>query len=129
MRFDHDGMSLWYGTSDAPAPGETVHAGAAITIDVGVQPTDASNRVDVLYRVNDGAVQTVPAKWIRNNVSTNAQYHRVYLPPYRPGGRGMRQASLARWKAGRRAAPAAEHDGEAFRLRRTDVRIQLVERR
>ena len=85
MRFDHDGMSLWYGTSDAPAPGETVHAGAAITIDVGVQPTDASNRVDVLYRVNDGAVQTVPAKWIRNNVSTNAQYHRVYLPPYRPG--------------------------------------------
>lgn len=87
MRFDHDGISLWYGTADAPAPDETVLAGVEVSITIGVQPTDASNAVEVLFRVNDGEVTTLPGKWIRNDAGANAQYYRVTLPPFQAGDR------------------------------------------
>lgn len=85
MRFEHDGMSLWYGTADAPAPEGAVQVGPDITITIGVQPTSASNKVDLLYRVNQGSVETVAAKWLRHDLSQKAQYFKVRLPAFHVG--------------------------------------------
>src|SRR5262245_42036279 len=78
-------MSLWYGTSDAPAPGETVPAGAEVTITVAVQPADASNRIELLYRTNRGPAETVAARWLRNDVAGKTQYFGAQFPAFRAG--------------------------------------------
>jgi tetratricopeptide (TPR) repeat protein len=85
MHFEHEGISLSYGTPDAPAPGETVQAGTEITITLGVQPIDASNRVEVRYRLNQGPTEAVAAKWLFNDTSRKIQYFRAYLPAFRIG--------------------------------------------
>jgi len=85
MRFEHEGISIWYGTPDAPAPEGAVRAGANISIIVAVQPTDASNKVELRYSINQGPVETVDAKWLRNDLSHKAQYFKVYLPSFRVG--------------------------------------------
>src|SRR5262245_50216284 len=77
-------MSLWYGTSDAVAPSETVQAGTEATITVGVS-ADPGNRGEVHYRVNHGKTEVVPANWVRNESSKNAQYFRARLPAFRAG--------------------------------------------
>jgi hypothetical protein len=85
VRFEHEGMSLWYGTSDAPAPGETVPAGVEVTITVAVQPADASNKIELLCRTNQGSTETVAAKWLRNDVAGKTQYFRAQFPTFRAG--------------------------------------------
>jgi hypothetical protein len=85
MRFDHDGISLWYSTNHAPAPGSAVQAGSEVPITVGVRPADASNKVEVLYRVDRGPTQTVPAKWWRTDAQCKTQYFRARLPAFRAG--------------------------------------------
>jgi hypothetical protein len=85
MRFDYNGRSLWYGTPDAPAPGETTPAGTAVTITLGVQAAGASNKVEVLYRTNQGPTQTVMARFFRNDINSKAQYFIARLPAFRAG--------------------------------------------
>ena len=74
MRFEYEDKALWYGTPDAPAPGETVQVGTDITITVGVQPMNAGNYVEVLYRINQGPTEKVAAKWLRNDTYKKSQY-------------------------------------------------------
>jgi hypothetical protein len=85
MRFEHEGRSLWYGTPDAPAPEESVQAGAEIAITIGVSPVDASNKVELLYRINQDPTAIVAAKWLQNDPSGRAQYFRARLPALRAG--------------------------------------------
>ena len=85
MRFDRDGMSLWFATSDTPAPEGTVADGANISLTVGVQPLDASNQVEVLYRLDGGPVQALPANWFRNDIVRKVQYFRAQFPTLRAG--------------------------------------------
>jgi len=85
MRFEHEGISLWYGTPDAPAPEQVVRAGAEIDITVGVHPVDSSNRVEIRYRVNQGAIETTSARWLKTDPSGKAQYFRARLPGFRAG--------------------------------------------
>jgi hypothetical protein len=85
MRFEHKGRSLWYGTPDAPAPEQAVPAGAEVDITVGVHPVDSSNRVEILYRVNQGAIETAGAEWLWTDPSGKAQYFRVQLTGFRTG--------------------------------------------
>src|SRR6266700_6932688 len=85
MRFEHDGMVLWYGTPDAPAPSDTVTVSrgsdqASVTVKVGVQPPSASNLVTVHYNVNGGPPQTVVAGFLQHDVDQKAQYFAVRLP-------------------------------------------------
>src|SRR5207247_10704328 len=84
MRIEHDGIILWYGTSDAPAPPALVAAGAPVVITVAVAPIDASNRVSILYRVNGGEVETVAARWRRTDMGM-AQHFVATLGPFRSG--------------------------------------------
>src|SRR6266704_3716140 len=85
MRSQHDGMSLWYGAPDAPAPEGDIQPGTDLTITIGVQPIDASNRVELLYRLNHGSLQTVEARWLRNDLSQHVQYFRTSFPVFRIG--------------------------------------------
>src|SRR5258707_206905 len=87
MRVDQDGKSLWFGTTDAPAPADVVPDGASLASTIAVQPPDASNRVEVLYRINGGTPQTLPASWFRTDPVRKVQSFRVQFPPLRPGDR------------------------------------------
>ncbi len=85
MRFNHDGISLWYGTPDAPAPGATVFAGKDTLITIGVWPTDTSNRIEVRYRQNQGLVNTITAAHWQNIPARGIHYFRAHLPVFQPG--------------------------------------------
>lgn len=85
MRFEHEGRSLWYGTSDAPAPADTIEAGKEIPVTIGIQPSDASNIVEVRYRVNEEPIKLVSAKFLRNDPARKAQYFQAKLPAFRVG--------------------------------------------
>lgn len=87
MRFEHDGLTLWYGTDDASAPTGDIPSGDNLTITVGVRPIDASNNIEVLYRIGDGPIETLPARWLRNATGAMAQYFQARLPALRPGDR------------------------------------------
>jgi len=85
MRSEHEGLRLWYGEPDTPAPREIVAAGTEITLTLGVQPADANNRVRILYRTNSGPTETVPARLLWSGPSGRTQYYRAYLPAFRAG--------------------------------------------
>jgi hypothetical protein len=85
MRLNHQGIYLWYGTSDAPAPMGTVAADSQVPITIGIQPADASNQVEVRYRVNGGSPSTVPARFYQSEPFRRIQYFRAYLPALRSG--------------------------------------------
>jgi hypothetical protein len=86
VRFNNEGLSLWYGTADAPAPaeGERVSRTRASLV-VGVRPANPINRVVVSYRVNGGLVTTVPGREVRVDYGTDAQYFAVPFPRLRDG--------------------------------------------
>ena len=98
MRLSEQGVSLWCGTPDAPAPTGVVAIGSDTSITVGLQPQDPHASVSVLYRVNHGAPHTIVAQPISSN-PTGAQYFRAhltgfkheekveYIPIYRSNGR------------------------------------------
>ncbi len=85
MRFEHEGMSLWYGMPDTPSPEGAVHVGTDITTTIVVKPADASNKVELLYRRDQGIVETVPAKWLRHDLSNKTQYFKARFPAFRVG--------------------------------------------
>lgn len=107
MRFEHEGLQLWYGTPDAPAPDETVEADAAATVTVAVWPADVSNQVAVIYRINGGATQRKVAAWWRNG-SSGIQYFGARLGPFRPGD--LVEYAATCHCAGRQVP--AKHEGE-----------------
>jgi peptidoglycan hydrolase-like protein with peptidoglycan-binding domain len=86
MYFEHGGMSVWWGMPDTPPGiGEDVRAGTEIPVTIGVRPADTSNRVEVLYRINNGPVETLNARWLLNDTLHKAQYFRTFLPAFRAG--------------------------------------------
>ncbi len=85
MQFENDGILLWYGTSDAPAPNGTVIEGSEIPITIGVQPPDASNVVEISYCINEGSTETIVAKFLRNEPFERIQYFRAYLSSLKAG--------------------------------------------
>src|SRR6516164_1285225 len=84
MRFENDGMVLWYGTPDASAPLDSVRLAAgshqAIAVTIAVQPASASNSVVVRFTVNGGTPQTVTAAFLQHNVHERAQYFVATFP-------------------------------------------------
>jgi hypothetical protein len=84
-KFEHEGMVLWYGTEDAPAPADTVAEGASQSVIIGIQPPGASYRIVIRYRLNQGPVKTIPAAWLRNDHTNQAQYFEAQFPAFRSG--------------------------------------------
>jgi len=89
VRFEFDNMTLWYGTSDAPAPTGAVTASsgnqATVTVTVAVQPPSVSNSVQVIYRVNGAAKATVNAMVTKQDLINKVQYFSAPLPAFQVG--------------------------------------------
>jgi hypothetical protein len=90
MRYEENGIVIWYGTPDAPAPGDLIQAapsGRAIglTVTVGLQPIAARNAVEVRYRVGLGAERKVQAWLARTDFRARAQYFVAQLPEFSVG--------------------------------------------
>ncbi len=86
MKLTHEGLTLWYGTPDAPAPfeQETVpRSGAALV--VGVHPAHPMNAVEVRYRVDGGITQTVAGRALRTDYARDLQYFAVAFPRFVTG--------------------------------------------
>jgi len=86
VNLTHDGLCLWYGTPDAPAPGDdgvVPRRGASLV--VGVNPPSPTNTVLVRYRVDNGIVQAVPGRELRTDYSRQAQYFAVAFPTFTTG--------------------------------------------
>jgi hypothetical protein len=123
MRFGHAGLSLWYGTPDAPAPGQAVQGQDRFAITIGVQPPNASNIIKVRYRVNGGQEHTEPVTLLRHDSYNKAQYFTANLPPaglatFQPGD--TVEYSAVCYCAGRQV-PSKDEEGRfaTFRVRGT----------
>lgn len=77
MHHEHDGMRLWVEPDERLARG-TIEPGSDVDLTVGVEPADASNRVQVRYRVNGGPTAAIAAEPVRH--AGNAQYFKAQLP-------------------------------------------------
>jgi len=85
MRYTHDGLTLWYGTEDTPAPEGIVDSGETLRVVAGVSPARPSNTVSVLYRVGQGFERTVRASLLRTDYGSGLQYFQAFLPKFSPG--------------------------------------------
>lgn len=112
MKLANDGLSLWYGTPDAPAPfDDEVIPRQGASVVVAVQPANPTNRVFVRFRVDGGMVQTVPGRELRTDYGRDVQYFVASFPPFRTGQLVEYAPVLM---CGGRQCPAA-HLAERFR--------------
>ncbi len=80
MNLSHDGLSLWYGTADAPAPSGCGGDVDAASLTIGVAPAHVFNVVSVRYRTQGGAVRTLPAFEVRTDHRRDIQYFKARFP-------------------------------------------------
>jgi hypothetical protein len=115
MRLSHDGLTLWYGTEDAPAPEDVEVGRSGVAVTVGVSPANPSNAVSIQYRVDGGPLRTLPARLVRTDYPRATQYFRATFPDFWSGERVAYSPLLT--SAGRRVpGPGADALGSSFRL-------------
>ena len=85
VQLAHDGLELWYGTADAPAPDGTTEQRQGVSVTVGVRPANPSNAVSVRYRVDGRGVETVSAPLVANDFQKRTQYFRATFPTFWSG--------------------------------------------
>jgi hypothetical protein len=86
VNISHEGLSLWYGTPDAPAPFDLeVVPRKGVSVVVGVRPASPSNAVLVRYRVDGGIVRAVPGRELRTDYNRDAQYFAATFPAFPTG--------------------------------------------
>jgi hypothetical protein len=124
MEYSNQGMKLWYGTADAPAPLEgVVQPRRGNMVVVGVQPADPPNAVTVQYRVDDGPMRQVRAVKFKRDFTTGAEYFRAQLPDFWTGN-VVTYLPIA--TAANRRAPSADCArtlSTSFRLADKDMNI------
>jgi Protein of unknown function (DUF3237) len=84
-RLAHDGLELWYGTPDAPAPEGATEQRQGVSVTVGVRPANPSNAVSIRYRVDGRGVETVSAPLVANDFQRRSQYFRATFPTFWTG--------------------------------------------
>ena len=85
VQLARDGLELWYGTPDAPAPEGTTEQRRGVAVTVGVRPANPSNVVSVRYRVDGRGVETVSAPLVANDFQDRTQYFRATFPTFWSG--------------------------------------------
>lgn len=86
MNLQNDGLSLWYGTPDAPAPGDggaAARRGASVIM--GVQPPNPTNTALVRYRVDGGIIQLAAGREVRVDLDRQVQYFEAKFPEFVTG--------------------------------------------
>jgi len=104
VNFTHDGLSLWYGTPDAPAPIDEVAPRDGSSLIVAARPAKPTNTVLVRYRVDGGIVRAVPGRELRIDYERDAQYFAVTFPAF-PSGDVVEYSPVLSC-AGRQVPPA-----------------------
>jgi hypothetical protein len=85
VKHSHEGLSLWYGTPDAPAPmGEVVSRDSASLV-VGVHPANPTNALNIRYRVDGGIPQTAAGRALNTDYAKNSAYFIVSFPSFPVG--------------------------------------------
>jgi hypothetical protein len=84
MHYTHEGLTLWYGTEDTPAPEGVVESGENLSVIAGVSPANPSNTVSVLYRVGASFERTVRATLLRTEYDAGRQYFQASFPMLPP---------------------------------------------
>ena len=87
MDLSQGGFTVCFGGADTLAPPNVVVRGAPASLTVGVTPAHPMNAVDILYRVDDGLVQTLSAWELRTDHQANIQYFRASFPKFVRGNR------------------------------------------
>lgn len=87
MELSDSGLTVWYGTPEAPAPPEQTSGDFPLSLTVGVQPAHPANGVNVAYRLNHGPDLEMHATLARTDYSKNQQFFRADFPPITPGTR------------------------------------------
>ena len=123
MKFSHDGLILWYGTPDAPAPPLVVDASDKISIRIGVYPSSPNNRVQVSYQIDNGCNRTISAILVQSNPTQNTQYFEAFWPKSLSGERVDYYVLLT--CSGRQAPDikTASHSFSSFQLSEPDLDI------
>jgi hypothetical protein len=83
VNFSNEGLSLWYGTPDAPAPGDTgivPRRGASLM--VGVHPAHPANTLKVRFRVDGGRERFAVGRSVRTDFDKQDQYFVVTFPEF-----------------------------------------------
>jgi hypothetical protein len=104
MKHSYSGITIWYGTADAPAPLKVAPPGAPLLI-VGVRPAHPANVVRLHFRVNGGALQVLKAVQRGIDFGLDHQYFEVNFPSL-PLGAAVRYVVVCD-SAGRRAPDPA----------------------
>jgi hypothetical protein len=86
VNLTHEGLSLWYGTPDAPAPLDEVASRTETSLTIAVRPPNPTNSVQVRFRVDGGFVQSEPARELRTDHERGVQYFTLKFPRF-PTGR------------------------------------------
>src|SRR6266851_6579721 len=84
MRVTQGGVSVWYGTPDAPAPSGVVATGGDTSVTIGIEPPDPHASITVLYRINHGAPHTVAAQPSHQH-AVGRQYFQAHLTGFKAG--------------------------------------------
>jgi hypothetical protein len=95
VQFNHEGLTLWYGTEDTPAPQGKDVIGQGTCITVGVSPINSSNQVVVHYCVDGGTAQTLSAILVQTDHRQGKQYFRATFPDFWSGERVAYRAVLS----------------------------------
>jgi len=85
VNLTHEGLSLWYGTPDAPAPLGELASRTLAAVTVGVSPASPTNSVQVRYRIDGGLERIEPARELRIDHQRNAQYFALKFPELATG--------------------------------------------
>ena len=87
MRYNNEGLTLWYGSEDTPAPEGVVESGDNLSVIAAVSPANPSNTVSLLYRVEGGFERTVRATLLRIENGAGQQYFKAVFPRLSPGSK------------------------------------------
>jgi hypothetical protein len=101
MRVSEGGVSIWFGTPDAPAPSGVVAAGDT-SITIGLKPPDPAARITILYRINHGGPRTVAAQPTRRD-APGTQYYRAQPTGFKEGDK---VEYVAIYRSGSRQIPS-----------------------
>jgi Protein of unknown function (DUF3237) len=85
VHLTHEGLSLWYGTPDAPAPLDEIVSRTEASLTVGVRPATPTNSVRVRFRVDGGFERSEAARELRTDHGRDAQYFSVRFPAFATG--------------------------------------------
>ena len=115
MDYEHHGMRLWVEPDERLASG-AIEPGSDVTLKIGVEPADASNRVQIRYRVNSGPTAEIAAEPVRH--VGNTQYFKAQLPSAALRDGDTMEYSAGCQCAGQRVSSAAraEEFAASFRV-------------